>query len=216
MSTQLAKLETLHPDIITDFLDTGQSAAIPKELQYFIQQLQWAVEIRETEHERNITRAAQKLRTRIMAVQGLRLSLAACKIRISEALNYFSVDMNVPQKVWDLDTADKLEDLAKLAIKDNDFKTAHRLYKDANEYRRRASTVLSDEDFEPHVFLMDPKITGADLGFEEANLKEIAAKCNDGFYVKLITELPIEEKEKKQLLKDADIEDVDFEEIDNG
>ena len=213
MSTMLARVEALHPDIITDFLDRGTSEGIPLELQRFIQQLQWAVEIREVEHERNITRAAQKLRTRIMAVQKVRLSIAACKIRISEALNYFSVDLNVPQKIWDLDTADKLEDLAKVSIKAHDFKTAHRLYKDANEYRRRASTVLSDEDFEPHVFLMDPKITGADLGFEEENLKEIAAKCNDGFYVKLITDLPIEKDQKKQLFKDADVQDVDFEEV---
>ena len=130
-------------------------------------------------------------------------------------MNYFSVDLNVPQKVWDLDTADKLEDLKKLAIKNNDFKTAHRIEKDINEYRRRASQVLSDEDFQPHVFLMDPKITGADLGYEEKNLKEIAAKHNDGFYVELITKLPIEKDEKKQLFNDADIDDVEFEEVDN-
>lgn len=206
--TMLARLGTLHPDIVTDFLDEGKTTAFPVELQHYILQLQWAMEIRELEHERNITRAARMLRIRVMASQKIRLSLPACKNRIAEALDYFSVDLNVPQKVWDLDTADKLEDLAKLAIKDNDFKTAHRLYKDANEYRRRASTVLSDEDFKPHVFLMDPKITGEDLGFEDKNLKEIATKCNDGFYVKLITQLPVEKEEKSKLFKDADIEEA--------
>lgn len=211
----LARLGTLHPDIVTDFLDSGKSLAIPPELQKFIEQLQWAIEIREVDHERNITRAARMLRTRIIATHKIKMSLPACKLRIAEALNYFSVDLNVPQKVWDLDTADKLEDLAKLAIKDNDFRTAQSIYKDANEYRRRASQVLSDEDFEPHIFLMDPKITGADLGFEDGNLKEIAAKYNDGFYIKLITQLPIDKKEMKGLFKDADmnIEDVDFEEV---
>ncbi len=38
-------------------------------------------------------------------------------------------------------------------------------------------------------------------------MKEIAAKHNDGFYVALIDSLPIETKEKKRLLRDADIHD---------
>ncbi|WP_372648254.1 hypothetical protein [Draconibacterium sp.] len=213
MTTMLSRVEQLHPDIITDFLDTGRSEGIPRELQLYIQQLQWCIEIREVEHERSINRAAQKLRTRIMAVQKIRLSIPACKKRISEALSYFSVDLNVPQKVWDLDSADKLIDLQKLAVKAGDFKLARQLELDANKLRKQAAAVLSDEDFEPHVFLMDPKITGADLGFEEENLKEIAAKCNDGFYVKLITDLPIEKDEKKKLFSDADVQDVDFEEV---
>lgn len=208
MSKLLARLDTLHPDIVTDFLDTGETSAFPVELQQYILQLQWAMEIRELEHERSITRAAQKLRTRILAVQKIRLSVPACKNRISEALNYFSVDLNVPQKIWDLDTADKLEDLQKLAIKAGDYKLAHKCIVDSNKFKKQASQVLSDEDFEPHVFLMDPKITGADLGFEEGNLKEIAAKCNDGFYVKIITDLPIEKDEKKQLFNDANVEEA--------
>ena len=213
MTTKLQRLQDLHPDIVTDFLETYKSAAIPIEMQNFIMQLQWAIEIREVEHERSITRAAAKLRVRVFAAQKIKMSIPNCKIRIAQAMNYFSVDLNVPQKVWDLDTADKLEDLKKLAIKNNDFKTAHRIEKDINEYRRRASQVLSDEDFQPHVFLMDPKITGGDLGFEEKNLKEIAAKHNDGFYVELITKLPLEDDEKKQLFNDADIVDTDYEEV---
>lgn len=216
MSSQLQRLETLHPDIITDFLESGKSLGIPPDLQKFIQQLQWAIEIRELDHERNITRAARKLRSRIMAVHKINMSLPACKNRIADALSYFSVDLNVPQKVWDLDTADKLEDLAKLATKDNDWRTAHKLYMDANELRRRAAQTLSDDDFEPHIFLMDPKITGADLGFEEGNLKEIAAKANDGFYVQLITQLPIDKKDKQALMRDAEVQDIEFEEIENG
>lgn len=213
--SNLQRLETLHPDVISDFLETGKSSAMPVELQRFILQLQWVVEIRENGHERNINRAAAKLRNRILVEQKIKLSIPACKVRISQALTYFHVDLNVPQKVWDLDTANKLEDLAKLAIKDNDWRTARQLYLDSNEYKRRASQTLSDEDFEPHVFLMDPKITGEDLGFEEGNLKEIATKCNDGFYVKLITQLPTDKENKKQLANDAevDITDAEWEEV---
>ena len=113
MTTKLQRLGDLHPDIVTDFLESHKSAGISEDLQNFIMQLQWAIEIREVDHERSITRAAAKLRQRVWVVQKIRMSIPNCKVRIAEAMNYFSVDLNVPQKVWDLDTADKLEDYAK-------------------------------------------------------------------------------------------------------
>ena len=45
------------------------------------------------------------------------------------------------------------------------------------------------------------------------SLKEIAAKHNRGFYLNLIDNLPIESQEKKRLLRDADIEEAEYEEI---
>ena len=48
----LARIETLHPDIVTSFLETGQSSAIPQELQQYISHLSWSVEI--WEYERNV------------------------------------------------------------------------------------------------------------------------------------------------------------------
>ena len=47
------------------------------------------------------------------------------------------------------------------------------------------------------------------LGFQKRSLKEIARKSNDGYYIKLIESLPVEEDEKRRLLRDANIEDVE-------
>jgi len=67
--TQLDRIEQIHPDLISQFFATGKCDAIPQELQKFLEQLQWAMEI--YEHERSITRAARKLQQRINANQGM-------------------------------------------------------------------------------------------------------------------------------------------------
>ena len=47
------------------------------------------------------------------------------------------------------------------------------------------------------------------MGLESKSLKEIARKHNEGFYLQLIDGLPIDNNEKKRLLRDADIQDVE-------
>ena len=60
--TIIEQLEKLHPDIVESFLLTGKSAAMTPEVQIFVRQIQWAAEI--YDYERNISRAAKKLRLR--------------------------------------------------------------------------------------------------------------------------------------------------------
>jgi hypothetical protein len=207
--SNLARIHDIHPDVIHSFLETGVSQAIPTELQQYIQQLQWAVEVRTFNNERNITRSALTLRNRILATQHINLSVAACKARIYDAMNYFNVDCNVPEKVWLIDAADKLEDLSKLAIVANKFDQAHRMMKDAVDYRIKAANAISADDLTSPVFLLSPELNADDLGFTDKNKKEIARKANEGFYVRLINDLPIEKKDKKELLKDADMKDME-------
>lgn len=204
--SNLARIETLHPDIIDHYLQTGQSEAIPAELQYYISQISWGIEIWET--ERNITRAARQLRQRIKAGQRIVLSTRACMERIYDAMNYFQVDSNVSNKFWLLDAADKFESLGKLAIAQDKLTEAGRFMKQAVDYRLQANSEMSLADFAPPVFLVSDKLTLEDLDMEKKNLKEIARKDTDGYYVKLITQLPIEDNEKAKLLKDANIEEA--------
>ncbi len=205
----LQTIETLHPDIIRDFLQTGNSSAIPVEVQHFIFQMQWAAEI--WEHERNITRAARKLAERTFAIQKEVISLQTAKSRIYAAITYFDIDSNVPQQVWDRDTANKMEDLAKLAIKLDKVDTAKQCLIEANDLRRRANDT-EQTNGRPIVFLMSPDVDIESLGFKKKNLKEIARKASDGFYVKLITSLDVDKEEKKRLMRDAEVQDVEFEE----
>lgn len=204
----LDTLDKLHPDIVHHFLQTGESKGIPEELQLFIKQLQYAAEV--YEYERNISRAAKKLRIRILTEQKIDVSERTCKARIYAALNYFNIDNNVPVKVWENDFADKYQDLAKLAIANDDLKTARACYDSARSCRISAAEASARESDWAPVFLISPEITAEQMGFARESLKEIAKKNNEGYYLNLIDSLPVDKKEKKRLLADADISDVEI------
>ncbi|WP_195511473.1 hypothetical protein [Bacteroides cellulosilyticus] len=208
---KLDTLDKIHPDLISAFLTTGKCDGIAPDVQIFLKQLQWAAEI--YEYERNITRAAKQLRQRINAQQQINIDERTCKARIYAAINYFSIDNNVSIKVWESNYADKYEDLAKLCAAAEDYKTMGKCYSAALECRRRASEIAEADRDLGIVFLISPELSSEDLGYSKASLKEIAAKHNKGFYLNLIDSLPIEKVEKKRLLRDADIQEVEYEEL---
>lgn len=80
MKSKIDRLDAIHPDLISAFLTGGKGEGIPIDIQIFLKQLQWAAEI--YEYERNITRAARKLRLRINAEQGERIEDRTCMSRI--------------------------------------------------------------------------------------------------------------------------------------
>lgn len=204
----LETLDKLHPDIVHHFLQTGESKGIPEEVQLFLKQIQYAAEI--YEYERNISRAAKKLRIRILTEQQVDVPVRTCKSRIYAALNYFNIDNNVAVKVWENDFADKYQDLARLAISNDDLRTAKACYDAARDCRIAASEAAARESDWAPVFIISPEITAEQMGFAKESLKEIAKKNNEGFYLNLIDSLPVDKKEKKRLLADADIEDAEL------
>lgn len=214
MKSKIDRLDAIHPDLISAFLTGGKGEGIPIDIQLFLKQLQWAAEI--YEYERNITRAARKLRIRINAEQGERIEERTCMSRIYQAINYFNVDCNVPIKVWENNFANKYEDLAKICAVQRDYKSQKACYDAALECRRRASEVAEADRDLGVTFILSPEITAEEMGFAKRSLKEIAAKHNRGFYINLIENLPLEKAEKKRLLRDADIEDAEIiQDIDN-
>lgn len=213
MKSDIEKLDTIHPDLISAFLTTGECEGIPRDVQLFLQQLQWAAEV--FEYERNITRAAKKLRLRINAEQHIKIEERTCMARIYQAINYFQVDCNVPIKVWESNFANKYEDLAKLCALQRDYKSMKACYDAALECRRRSSEIAEADRDLGVIFLISPELTPEEMGFSKKSLKEIATKHNKGFYLTLIDSLPIENMEKKRLLRDSDIEFADYEEIKN-
>ena len=206
--TQLDVLDKIHPDIISAFLSGVQCDGIPSDVKLFLKQLQWAAEI--YEYERNITRAAKQLRIRISAQQHLNVEERTCKARIYQAINYFNIDNNLSIKVWESNYADKYEDLAKLCAIRRDYKTQKECYAAALECRRRASEIANADRDLGVVFLISTDITPEEMGYSKASMKKIAKKHNDGFYTKLIDGLKIDAEDKKRLLRDADIEDAEF------
>jgi len=209
--TDLEKVEKIHPDLIAAYLNNGECDGIPKDIQAFLSQLGWAAEI--YEYERNISRAARTLRKRIAATQQISLDVRTCQARIYSAINYFNIDNNVSLQIWESDYANKFEDIAKYSISINDPKTALKAMERARECRNRAAAVAESARDLGIIFLIDPKIRPEDMGYESKSLKEIATKSNEGFYIKLINELKIDSAEKKRLLRDADIQEAEFEEM---
>jgi hypothetical protein len=204
----LETIENLHPDVIHHFLQTGESKGIPDEVQLFLKQIQWAAEL--YEYERNINRCAKSLHARIIALQGKDVDLRTCKARIYSAITYFNIDNNVATKVWETDFADKYEDLAKLAVSMDEYKTAKACLDAAHECRLRASEAAEKENNWAPVFLISGDISLQQLGFSKRSLKEIARKNNDGYYINLIDSLPVEEDEKQRLLRDANIQEAEI------
>jgi hypothetical protein len=207
--TYTDQLDKYHPDLISQYLTTGVCDGIPQDIKAFLKQLQWAAEI--YEYERNITRCARQLQIRILAQQNSNVDIRTCKARIYAAINYFSIDCNISQKVWESNFADRYENLAKLSML-KDYRTAKLCLDAALECRRRSSEIAeADKNWAP-VFLISTDITPEDLGFKKKNLKEIARKHNEGFYLKLIAYLPIDPEDKHRLKLDANIQDVEPEE----
>lgn len=211
MRSYIDTLDRIHPDLIATFLNTGRCDAIPEEVQLFLRQLQWAAEI--WQYERSIARAAQKLRLRIMAEQHIALEPRTCQARIYAAINYFQIDNNVSQKIWESVFADRFEDLAKMAIAVNDYKTAKACTESAMECRRRASEINDiDRPWAP-VFVISPNLTVEEAGFRRKKLKDIARKNNDGYYLNLISSLPVEQEDKQRLLADAGLQEPVYEDV---
>ncbi len=214
MTNYLAELSKIHPDLIAAYLSGGTGEGIPPEIRLFLQQMTWAAEIYET--ERNITRAARKLRIRIMAMQKVQVSERMCMERIYSALNYFGSDSSVSIKVWETDFANKFEDLAKMAAATGDYRTQRECYKSALECRRRAAEMADTERTGQDIlFLFTPETKPEDLGFRTQSLKNIAHKASEGYYAKLIDSLPVDRTEKKRLLEDADIDEAQYENIED-
>lgn len=74
----------------------------------------------------------------------------------------------------------------------------------------QASEAADKESNWAPVFLISTDISPEQLGFKKRSLKEIAKKHNDGFYLKLIDNLPTDDEEKIRLKRDANIEDAEI------
>ena len=208
----LEKIESVHPDVIDEFIRTGVSSVIPMELQLVINQMVYAIQIYRT--ERNVSRAAKKLQIRAKAEQGVDINVNTAKSRIYAALNYFDVDCNVSENVWLRDYANKYEDLVKVALAKGRPDIAERCMAAALDCRLRA-TAADRQASLGVVYVMSDDIRPEDLGFTTRSKKEIARKANDGVYAKIIDSLDIPTEEKKRLRDDADITDAAFEELEN-
>jgi len=124
-----------------------------------------------------------------------------------ETLNFFNLDNQVKVEAWANIYADRLDNMARLCFELNDFETARRLTMDAAELRgvgKDKPNQIPDEllDRRPIFQTMRPE----DIGMTRANRNELAS---------LIDNLDITERQKTSVKRDAMIEDVPFELMDD-
>jgi hypothetical protein len=201
----LQKLEALPVEIIDEFRKTGKSLAINKDMQQYLRELEAVVQIKEVEKFDNMSRIARELVKRYP-----QLPFRMARERVYDAYTFFHISDAVSNDIWDSVYADKMEDLAKLCIAKGREEIAFKAFEKAHEYRTKSESRIRPEDLKAPVFIISLNIKPEDLGYEKANLKEIARKDNEGHYVKLINSLNTNEEEKKRLRNDAGITDAEI------
>jgi hypothetical protein len=202
-TTYLAQLEVLPVAVIEHFRKTGKSAAMNAALQQYVLQLDAVIQIKQTERFDNISRIARKLQLRFT-----KLSFNDARERVYDAYNFFHVNDTVSPDAWDAIYADKMEDLAAICVKAKNWKTAKEAIALAHDYRTKAKSRINPEDMAGNIFIISSNIQPEDIGFEPANLKEIARRKQDGYYIELINSLNTSDTEKKRLKQDAGITDA--------
>ena len=83
----------------------------------------------------------------------------------------------------------------------------------AHETRSRVNTGFKPSDFKAPVLIVSSSLKPEDFGYESKNLHQIATKFKEGQYELFIEKLEVSSEDKKRLKKDAGIEDVDFQEV---
>jgi ribonucleotide reductase alpha subunit len=127
----------------------------------------------------------------------------------NEVVNFYYITNNeVKVEAWKNIYAERLDNLFLLCFNINDFETARRCLIDAAELRgvnKDLPLQLPPEllDRRPILYSMKP----SDVGVTDANRHELAL---------LIDNLEIDEKDKLRIRRDARIDDIDFEIMDNA
>lgn len=207
MNLSLQVLDKIDPKIISEFRRTGESIAIPEHIQEYIQQLDKAVEIKNT--TRNISRAANQLKDIYPD-----LSFETCRQRIYDAINKFHLNSTVKEEAWYNYYADFYEDIARAALAGRDTKTALSATQSAEASRIKASSSSIDpNNIKIHIYIVSPEIKPGRLGITEQNLKTLWPDTR-----KFIANIPIDAKDKRNAMNDAALalgEDVDYEDVDD-
>lgn len=208
--TPLEEINKLPVKVIQGFLKSGQSAAIPAELQQYIREIGRVSEIWNTDHEHNISRIARKMQETFPE-----MAFNTARDRVYDAINYFHLNSTVKAAAWDNYYADRMEDLARLAIAANNYTQAGKFMELAREYRKEASAnTINPDEIKPIIQLVNPSVDAKQLGLkEDFNLRTLWTDTE-----KFIDKLPADERAKQQAKQDAalnlGIEDADYELID--
>lgn len=196
------KFESLHPDVIQDFLKTSKSHAIPIEVQRFILVLDRIPELQR--RFPNITRCARELMAKY---PDFKLSFQMAREFIYTAINYFHLNSNVRNEAWNQYYADRAEDLHNICVQNEDFKTAKEYLSLAHEWRlSKNENQIDAEKLRPVFHLISPEVTPQMLGLgKEYSLKDIWTERNKRYTeaISVIDKMDINSDDKERLREEA-------------
>ena len=201
----LAEIEKLPVEVIQEFRKTGKSSGIPEYLQKYILNLNKAIEI--FSFEGKISRAAKKL---INEFPDDKMCFRTAQNRINDAITYFHLNNTVKIEAWNNFYADKMEDLAKLAIKMNNITEARRCFEKARTFRTdKDENAIDPDKLKLKDHLINPDIDPERLGLTNVNLKNLWVKAEE-----FIDKLDLEPQEKERLkIEAAEATNADYEQI---
>lgn len=193
----IERVKKLPAGIVENFLNDRypEKYGIPAELADYILQLNSANNI----HKKNgsITEAAIALRKEYPT-----LSLATCRQRIYDSINFLNSSSTVTAEAWNLYFADEMMKLRDLNIISRDFKEARICLEKAKEYRIEASANIID----PDRIKFKPQIVSPDIEIERMGIKKQGLLGAYNKAMKLIDERDIPQEEKARLRKEVEIE----------
>lgn len=201
---RLLAVSKLDIEDIQSFLQTRKSASIPQSLQTYILQLDSVARII---HSNRISVRAAIIQLRR---EWPDLTMAQARGIYYDGLIYFYHDDQASAAMWDQVYADKLDDIALLALKSGKESTALRATEIAHKLR---TTVREAQEYQwkAPVYLININVKPEDLGFRTQKLADIARRAEDRKFAEMIGSLETTEAEKARLLADAGIRTVEFE-----
>lgn len=201
---RLLAVSRLDIEDIQSFLQTRKSAIIPQTLQTYILQLDTVARII---HNNRISVRAAIIQLRR---EWPDLTVAQARGIYYDGLMYFYHDEQASASMWDQVYADKLDDIALLALKSGKEATALRATEMAHKMR---TTVREAQEYQwkAPTYLIDINVKPEDLGYQTQKLADIARRAEDRKFAEMIGSLETTEAEKARLLSDAGIKTVEYE-----
>ena len=205
---RLLAVSKLDIEDIQSFLQTRKSASIPQSLQTYILQLDSVARII---HSNRISVSAAIIQLRR---EWPDLTMAQARGIYYDGLMYFYHDDQASAAMWDQVYADKLDDIALLALKSGKESTALRATEIAHKLR---TTVREAQEYQwkAPVYLININVKPEDLGFRTQKLADIARRAEDRKFAEMIGSLETTDAEKARLLADAGIRTVEFEKVED-
>ncbi|MBV5334189.1 MAG: hypothetical protein JZU49_00095 [Sulfuricurvum sp.] len=205
-------LERLHPEVIQNYFDTGNASGISAEVIRYIEKIDKIPELyRRHQSPTATSRELMKL------FPDLFTSFKTAQALVYAAINHFHLNSTIKNQAWDNLYADRFDELAKIEVKRGNIEAAKRIYTEAHRLRTlRNDDSLDVDKLRPIVQVISPEVTASMLDIDgNYSLKEMWTDVRV-FVKHRLKGVSTEQEDAilKEAAKNLNIEDADFEDID--